>query len=457
MADFEQNGITPQPPEPPEPLAGQTMLDDFSAGEPVAPTWEDRPVELTPPSDPWLMPMAPPIPPASAPVSPPGRPAPAAYAATPAGRMPTVAAPYTDRPLPLYAPEEPPVEDVPRMLTAASPLTWGDLSEADEATRIRWWPAVAAAAALLALLSLYAVETAAQSSIYLGLSVQLQCLLGLVLFAVAAPVTLGALKRRRIARRTAAAAVQAPGVIEVYADRVVHIAPRTRTVVPLRREDTVIRETARTLTVQNEHGRVIWRADDLTPQAVENLRRLLYPAFREDRRQSERRMMAAAETLAPLPDIAFTPDTLTRIRFSPDPRERRETAFRRAVALSLPFTGAVALVIGGALGVLFPVLPAWLNPPVFAAVLWLLLTGAAATAVRPLIRQTAPDTVGVALTASGAAIESDGNLRFIPRGWIRSSADADGVTLRLPDETLMIPWGAIPDPDSVKIWLGNLS
>ena len=443
---------TPTVPDEPTPAA--------TVPAPDAPTAAPFHVEQSAPDapEPWLPPREAPAP-APTPMppvwsAPPGTPpmaAPGYPYAAPA--WPTVPAVEMEPPLPAYR-EPDPDEDTttPKMATASSPLNRARLLEVDNQTHMPAWPAVVSGYILLIFFALSAVSTVMDRSIPGGMVASAVCLEAIAVYTVF--VAVGYFRRKKEQRRLvgfAALRQEQTGVIEVYADRAVKITPHTRTVVYFRHPQTTVWESPHTLTVSDGYAAIVWQAEDLTTPALEHLRRRVYPAIPPARRKSSGRMMALAETMAPLPDITLQQDVLTQFQYQPD--TRRETDHRVGVltAHTLPFNMAGAAVAGVLLSGLFPLpMPYPAAMAVYALLILLLAQGV--TTGFLLWRQPQPQKItrGIAFTTGGIAVEENGCLRFIPHGWYKSLIKQDILALQTPVGQLCIPWQAVPDPELVK-------
>lgn len=427
----------------------------------VPPAAEPQPPMAQQPSPPYGGPVQPPqqateerwLPPQETPPPPP--PVVSPYGMPPTGWQSVVQPLPADQPLPAYR-EESGQEDttIPHMITAASPLSQERLLELEKQTRLPLWPMALTGGILLVCFSLAAISIVMENSIPGSITASIVCIAACAAFLV---FLLVAYTRRQQEQRQlvgfAACNQEQDGVIEVYADRVVKITPHTRTVVYFRRKETTVWESTRMLTVSDGYAAIVWQAEDLTVPALEHLRQRIYPAIPPARRKSSGRMIALAEKLPPLPDIALSRNTLCRFQYQPD---RRREADRRAGVLTahtLPFNAAGAAVAGSLLSGLFPLsLPYGLSIALYALLILFLAQGVTTAVIilRQPPQQKRDTAIGIAFTADGLAVEENDCLRFIPRGWYKSLIKKDILALETPVGQLCIPWEAVPDPVLVK-------
>lgn len=394
-------------------------------------------------------PLAPPTPPMQMPTVPPMGGYPPVY---------TTAVPppiAVEDPLPPYCPpDETEDTEKPCMVTAVSPLTRDHLMAMETQTRLPAWWAITAAGILLFNFSIGAVSMAAEHSVPDAIFTAVLCIAACIAFLVF--LIVANVRRAQELRRLVgyvSTVQETDGVTEVYPDRVVRITPHTRTVVHLRGEQTTVWESPQLLTVSDGYAAIAWQAEDLTPTALDYLRKRLYPAIKPEHRKSRGRLIAQATILPELPDIELSEEILYQFCYRPDERQERE---RKTLLLSLktlPFN-AVAAVIGGAtLGALFRLsIPHSVTVLLFGVALFCLLQGLTTVVIRRQLKAAAkPNTViGIAFTLGGLAVEEHECLRFIPHGWYRYFTRKESLVLQLPVGQLYIPWSDIPDQDLVK-------
>lgn len=357
-------------------------------------------------------------------------------------------------PLPSYR-EPDPEEDtaVPKMITAASPVSRARLEETEKQTQAPLWPAVVTGSLLLVSFSLVAIATAGERSIPGAIATAAVCMTAcLAFFVLMLVITLRRQQEQRELMGYAVCSQEAAGVIEVYADRAIKITPRTRTVVYFRRPDTVIWESPRLLTVSDGYAAIVWQAEELTVPALENLRRILYAAIPESGRKSTGRTIASALSLPPLPDIRFSEEPLCRFQYRPNAKREADRRIGTFMARCLPFTVIGALVAGALLGNMFRLPSLGAGITVFSLSAFCLMQGLATAILWLRLHNDSDETppVGMAFTQSGLAVEENGCLRFLPRGCYKSLFKRDVLALQTPVGQLCIPWEDIPDPDLVK-------
>lgn len=367
------------------------------------------------------------------------------------GWIPVMPVIRQQEPLPPYREPDPLADTtMPVMVTAASPLSRERLRELETRTRIPLWIPVATAAVLMFCFSFTAVTMASEHSIPDGIATALLCLAAALAFLIATLVAIARRSREERQRIGFADAGQEPaGVIEVYPDRVVRITPRSRTTVRLRDTRTQIWESPDLLAVSDGYAAVAWQAEDLTPVALDHLRKQVYPAIRPHHRKSTGRLRPRAGELAPLPDIRFPEDTLCQFRYHPD--RRRETD-RRSWLLSLrtaPYLAVAAAIAGATLAGLFRLpLPHGVTVALYALGLFCLLQGLTTGIIRLRLKAElgAAGSIGIAVTQGGVAVDEKDCLRFIPRGWYICYTKKDLLVLQSPAGQLYIPRSALPDP-----------
>ena len=358
-------------------------------------------------------------------------------------------------PLPAYREPEPGEDTaIPKMITAVTPVNRERREEIEKQTQPPLWPAVLTGSLLLVSFSMAAIATAGEQSIPGAIATAAICMTAcLAFFVLMLVVTARRQRDQRELLRYAAASQEAAGLIEVYADRAIKITPRTRTVVYFRRPETVVWESPRLLTISDGYAAIVWQAEELTVQALENLRRIVYPAIPESGRKSTGRTIASAAALNPLPDIHFTDDTVCRFRYRPNMKRETDRKIGILMARCLPFTVIGSAVAGALLGNLFRNTSRAVGITVFSLAAFCLLQGLATVIFWYQLRRdsgTGSPAVGIAFTRQGIAIEENGCLRFLPRGCYKSLFKRDILALQTPVGQLCIPWEDIPDPDLVK-------
>lgn len=237
-------------------------------------------------------------------------------------------------------------------------------------------------------------------------------------------------------------------VMLLYGDRAEERAAHGGTVI--RFADAVFRETPDMLILQDDNGRIIWRAEDLTAYDARLILEHIYQRIPEKRRRFSGFFQAQLTQPLELPRIERTETIVAEVQYT----EKKERGFWKKVGHMLPFLVPLGVIPGLLLASVV-----YLTSSVYLdMLLFCLMTFAGVVILALLFMLLVPEkgeqAVDIRFTRVGMEVRGRGDLRYFPAQAVRRRQDGRDLVLSLPGEDFVIPWTAIENNAALLELLG---
>lgn len=226
-------------------------------------------------------------------------------------------------------------------------------------------------------------------------------------------------------------------VLLLYGDRAEERAAHGGTVVHY--ADAVFQEMPDMLILQDDNGRIIWRAEDLTAYDARVILEQIYRRIPEKRRRFSGFFQAQLTQPLELPRIERTEAIVAEVQYT----EKKEHGFWNKVGRMLPFLVPLGVIPGLLLASVV-----YLTGSVYLdMLLFCLMTFAGVFVVALLFLLLVPEkgeqAANIRFTRGGMEVRARGDLRYFPAQAVQRRRDGRDLVLAVPGEEFVIPWTAI--------------
>ena len=226
-------------------------------------------------------------------------------------------------------------------------------------------------------------------------------------------------------------------VLLLYGDRAEDRTSHGGTVIHF--ADAVFHEMPDMLLLQDENGRIVWRAEDLTEYDARFILEQIYRRIPDKRRRFSGFFQARLLQPLELPRIQRTETVVAQVQYT----EKKERGFWGKVGHMLPFLVPLGIIPG----LLLASVVYLTNSIYLDMLLFCLMTFAGVFVLALLFLLLVPEkgeqAVEIRFTRTGMEVRARGDLRYFPAQAVQRRRDGKDLVLAVPGEEFVIPWPAI--------------